>query len=105
MKRRHVLKQIGAVSTVALGATGITAARTADDLQAAGMEYVVTEIDGESQQLSLEEFEQHPDTPSLSEVSVSPSSCPGYECCECCDACCYGELCPCAGNCGSCSGC
>lgn len=94
MRRRDVLKSIGASSVAVLGATGLSTAER-DEL------YVVTEIDGESQQLTLEEFDQHPETKSLSEVSLQ-SSC-SYECCECCELCCPDELCPCGGYCGYCN--
>lgn len=103
MRRRQLLKQIGVASTVALGATGIGSARTADEI-ASELKYVTTEIDGETRRFTPEEFDRHPDTQSLVELSADASIC-SYNCCECCNLCCPTEPCACAGDCGSCPGC
>jgi hypothetical protein len=103
MQRRQVLKQIGASSAVAVGATGFASAQATGRIDPADAEYLTTEVNGERQTLTPEEFDQHPDTQSLSDVELSSDCC--YECCECCDACCYDELCCCGGNCGGCSSC
>lgn len=103
MNRREALKQIGTASVLTLGATGIGSARSTEQFLPAKAEYLVTEVDGEARQFTPEEFERHPATPSLADVTLTSDCC--YECCECCDACCADEVCCCGGDCGSCSSC
>lgn len=103
MRRRRILKQIGATSAAAIGATGFASARTTGRVPLSEAKYVTVEIDGETRDLTLEEFDQHPDTQSLSDLDPSAECC--YECKECCDACCYGELCCWGRECGTCPGC
>lgn len=86
---------------VAIGAAGSASAQPTDAISLSEAEYITTEVDGEVRDLTLEEFDQHPDTRSLSDVEAQC----GYECKECCDACCAGELCAWARRCGSCPGC
>jgi len=102
MQRRQILKGIGAASTVAVGAAGFASAQHTGQIEMSEANYVTVEIDGESQDLTFEEFDQHPDTQSLSEFKTQDTCC--YECKECCwgccdDACCWGY------ECGSCPGC
>lgn len=103
MQRRQILKQIGAASTAAVGATGFASAQHTGKIAPSEAEYLSIEINGERQRLTPEEFDQHPDTRALSDVELSSSCC--YDCCECCDACCPDELCCCGGDCGSCPSC
>lgn len=100
MQRRKLLKQIGASSAIAVGATGFATAQGAKEIPLSEAEYITAEVDGEMREFTLEEFDQHPDTKSLSEVE--PECC--YECKECCQACCSSGCCF-AKECGSCSGC
>lgn len=102
MQRRQLLKQIGAASTAAVGAAGFASAQRPGQITLAEANYVTVEIDGEMHDLTLEEFDQHPDTQSLSDLDPESTCC--YECRECCwgccdDACCWGR------ECGSCPGC
>ena len=101
MRRRKLLKQIGASSAIAIGATGF-AAQPSGAIPLSEANYITTEINGEVQDLTLEEFDKHPDTKSLSDFSTEACC---YECKECCDACCPDTECCFGGYCGSCSGC
>ena len=103
MKRRQALKQIGTASLITVGATGFASARTTEEFAVSELEYITTQIDGETQKFTPEEFDRHPDTQSLSDVVLTSDCC--YECCECCDECCADQVCCCGGDCGSCPGC
>jgi hypothetical protein len=102
MQRRQILKQIGAASTVAVGAVGAASAQRPGQISLSEANYVTVEIGGESRDLTLEEYDQHPKTGSLADLDTESTCC--YECKECCyaccdDACCWGQ------ECGSCPGC
>jgi hypothetical protein len=103
MKRRHVLKGLGTASALSLGATVFASPSSAETFAKSEIEYVTTEIDGETRQFTPEEFDRHPDTQSLSEVVFSSGCC--FDCCECCAVCCAAEPCCCRGFCGTCLSC
>lgn len=103
MKRRQVLKQLGAASILTIGATGFASARTADEFAKSEIAYITTEIDGETRRFTPEEFDRHPDTESLSDVVFTSGCC--FDCCECCTLCCPVEPCCCTQLCGGCPSC
>lgn len=94
MRRRQILKNVGAASVASVGAAGIVAGES--DQQIAG---VVANVNGERREFTPEEFDAHPETPALEDVTTNSCS---YECKECCDVCCPGELCAWGYTCGSC---
>lgn len=80
VRRRDVIRRIGAASAVAVGATGITAGREAT--------HVVWGTDGERTVLPIAEFDRRPDTPSVETLDTEALSSP--PCCSC-----VGGLTPC----------
>jgi hypothetical protein len=101
MQRRQLLKQIGASSAIAFGVAGAASARESKEIPVSEANYVTVEINGEVRDFTVEEFEQHPETGTLSDGTQDCC----YECKECCKACCYDELCCYGQKCGSCPGC
>lgn len=104
MQRRDVLKRIGASSALAIGAVGSASAQHTTSLSVSEANYVAAEVDGEVREFTVDEFDAHPDTRSLSELEADPQVC-CYECRECCNACCPDTECCYQGSCGYCSGC
>lgn len=98
MRRRKLLKRVGAAGVAGMSAAGAASAQTVDPEQIAG---VRTTIDGEEVDLTPEEYEAHPETGSVSDVTQQACY---YACKECCLACCTEE-CAYGYRCGSCSGC
>ena len=75
-----MLKRLGTASVAAVGAGGVASA--ADDQEM----YVSTEIDGERVTMTETEFDEHPETRSLSEVDEEGLYC-YFDCCACCIKC------------------
>lgn len=103
MKRRQVLKQFGTAGILTIGVTGVASASTVDEFAKSEFAYITTEVDGETRRFTPEEFDEHPDTESLSEVVFTSGCC--FDCCECCAVCCAAEPCCCRQLCGTCLSC
>lgn len=77
MRRRTVLRRFGAASATAIGGAGVSAARRSSRLQ---WQF----DDGHVEVLTVAEFQQRSDTPSLADLGGHPADV--LECCCCPDA-------------------
>lgn len=95
MRRRTLLKRVAASGAAAAGVGGVASAQSSPEGN-----YVAVTIDGEQRTLTHEEYEAHPETGSLDDVTGDKACL--YTCCECCHIYCPDRPCDCTEYCGDC---
>lgn len=85
MRRRDVIKRIGATGVAAVGVSGVASADR-DNIKAIPWEFA----DGHTEELSPEAFDAHPETPTFDQWRESEEY---ATCCACCPDCYGGALC------------